>query len=375
MVNGTRRSSTDFVECGNRLPTSCPPLDSQEKLAEPTAAWDSAGLVVQPATGGTRAVIEALIAAGPAGVLGLVIETIGSTYTMLGTVIGISPVQGRVGWISGGCLESALEDEARDLQDAGHAGVTEFDTRNDNDLMFGTRIGCRGLVRIALLPLALLPGIESILRKWACDAADITVSFSATGQVHMAAGDRQLCWDLPWRAPPAPARQLQVRIPRAPQLLVFGAGPEAAVLLPWMRRLGWYVGLIERRTRWIPQLALADLGKAMMPAPAVIALSPLSYDAAIVMNHDFELDREALECLVSTGIQWIGLLGPAERCDDLLRLLGAPLADALRSRLHAPVGLPLGGHGPEAISLAIAAELHGRWNRAEAPPQRAERHR
>ncbi|RPH47020.1 MAG: hypothetical protein EHM84_08675, partial [Lysobacterales bacterium] len=30
---------------------------------------------------------------------------------------------------------------------------------------------------------------------------------------------------------------------------------------------------------------------------------------------------------------------------------------ALRARLHAPVGLPLGSEGPEVIALAIAAEL------------------
>ena len=36
-----------------------------------------------------------------------------------------------------------------------------------------------------------------------------------------------------------------------------------------------------------------------------------------------------------------------------------PAADRerLQPRLHAPAGLPLGGHGPEAIALAITADL------------------
>jgi xanthine dehydrogenase accessory factor len=35
---------------------------------------------------------------------------------------------------------------------------------------------------------------------------------------------------------------------------------------------------------------------------------------------------------------------------------------ALAPRLHAPVGLSLGGEGPEAIALAIAADLQRAFN-------------
>jgi xanthine dehydrogenase accessory factor len=46
--------------------------------------------------------------------------------------------------------------------------------------------------------------------------------------------------------------------------------------------------------------------------------------------------------------------------DSSVRLLGRlrkPERTALQGRLHAPVGLRLGGEGPDAIALAIAAEL------------------
>jgi xanthine dehydrogenase accessory factor len=56
------------------------------------------------------------------------------------------------------------------------------------------------------------------------------------------------------------------------------------------------------------------------------------------------------------GPAYVGLLGPIARRDALLAELGAA-AERLRPRLHAPVGLDLGGSGPEAIALAIAAEL------------------
>ena len=35
-----------------------------------------------------------------------------------------------------------------------------------------------------------------------------------------------------------------------------------------------------------------------------------------------------------------------------------PLAASVRPRLHAPVGLALGGRAPESIALAIVAEIH-----------------
>jgi xanthine dehydrogenase accessory factor len=195
---------------------------------------------------------------------------------------------------------------------------------------------------------------------------DVEFEFAASGEVRAAAGGLRRSWQLPWRDLQLPMPEFRVRIPRAPRLLVFGAGPEAALLLPWMRQLGWYVSLVERRTRWTSQLTLADVGQQTMPAAAVSRLAELHHDAAIVMNHDFELDREALESLAETAVPWIGVLGPARRRDDLLRLVGPSRTKALRPRLHAPVGLPLGGRGPESISLSIAAELHAHWNGMQA---------
>jgi xanthine/CO dehydrogenase XdhC/CoxF family maturation factor len=33
-------------------------------------------------------------------------------------------------------------------------------------------------------------------------------------------------------------------------------------------------------------------------------------------------------------------------------------AEKIRARLHAPVGLPIGGRSPESIALAIVGEIH-----------------
>jgi xanthine dehydrogenase accessory factor len=91
-------------------------------------------------------------------------------------------------------------------------------------------------------------------------------------------------------------------------------------------------------------------------------------DAVLVMHHNFELDREALEALAATSVPFIGLLGPRRRRDDLFKLLTPEARAALSPRLRSPIGLALGGPGPEAIALSIAAQLQA-WRHGvpEAP--------
>jgi xanthine dehydrogenase accessory factor len=51
------------------------------------------------------------------------------------------------------------------------------------------------------------------------------------------------------------------------------------------------------------------------------------------------------------------------RRERLLAELGSD-ARSLNQRLHAPVGLPLGGRTPESIALAIVAQLHAFLHKA-----------
>ena len=81
------------------------------------------------------------------------------------------------------------------------------------------------------------------------------------------------------------------------------------------------------------------------------------FTAAVVMSHHLPSDLEYLRALSASSLAYIGLLGPPARREKLLSELGADL-QSLRPRLHAPVGLNLGGRTPEAIALAIVAEIH-----------------
>ena len=130
-------------------------------------------------------------------------------------------------------------------------------------------------------------------------------------------------------------------------------------------RCGWSSVLVEHRGRWsaFARAAPADTRIESGPDAALRQLdAQRAFDAAIVMSHNFSLDAQYLRFCAAGDIGYVGLLGPPARRDALLAELGAD-GERLRPRLSAPVGLDLGGSGPEAIALAIAAQLQQHFSR------------
>lgn len=310
------------------------------------------------AAGSPRAVIEAAresVGADGNAVLALVLETEGSTYAGVGAMVLFDGDQ-QVGWVSGGCLEPELAQRAREADATGRIEWIEIDTREDAHLLSGSALGCRGRLRIALLPLRLMPGIDAALDAWLQGSVALHRQVDIDGGVAFDAGGNAGRWHLStgpveWQAT---STRWRLPLPRLPRLLLFGAGPETETLLRLLRELGWQTCIVERRPRWQDVCETADLHS---DASSERAVHDWQADAALVMHHDFERDREALTALSGTNIGFIGLLGPERRRDDLLKLLPADQRDQLSPRLHSPVGLDLGGRGPEAIALSIAAQL------------------
>lgn len=293
--------------------------------------------------GGQRAVVEAarrLRAAGRAFALTLVVDTEGSTYRKPGALALVADDGSQVGVISGGCLEPGLVELASTAIAAGEARETTFDTRSDDDLLFGSGSGCRGRMRVLALPV--LPDAASTIY-------DTLMGLDETRRPAL------LAWhELAAHLPPG----AHVTLQPSPLVLLLGAGPEAPPLLSILRTLGWFAWLADHR----PGLLAArrrDADRVIedRPAAALAALGNTSPDAVLVMTHAAEHDLAALQSLAARDTPYVGLLGPPARRDELLARLTAAERTALSGRLHAPVGLPLGGEGPEAIAIAIAAGL------------------
>jgi xanthine dehydrogenase accessory factor len=307
----------------------------------------------------------------------LVVHTSGSTYRKAGAMALVAGDGVRHGVISGGCLESDLEMAAAGALTERRPRLVVFDTNRDDDVIFGSGSGCRGRMQVLLLPVAsgarhplcdallsaerahelltvalvthgaglgggfvwwagsevaVAPSIESVRALKACAAGEYTLA------------DRSTC--------------ALLLIKPSPRIMLVGAGPESPALISLAAQLGWHVTICDHREQLLRrQAAGAERAIYGRPASALAQVDDRSFDACIVMTHTAANDREALSALATGSVPFIGLLGPAERRDELLRELDASASAALRGRLHAPVGIRLGGHGPEVLALSVCAEL------------------
>ena len=123
-------------------------------------------------------------------------------------------------------------------------------------------------------------------------------------------------------------------------IMIFGSGADAEPVAQLARAMGWRVDLARPREDFDPH----------------------ALDAAIVMTHNFARDAEILRQLLASQIQYIGLLGPKSRSDELLTEVGG----SREARLHNPIGLDLGGETAEEIALSIVAEIQSVFERRSA---------
>jgi len=292
--------------------------------------------------------------------LAVVVETEGSTYVSPGAMALFGAREGQVGWLSGGCLEPEIESRAHVAAKQARMEWMDIDTREDEDLFSGSALGCRGRLRLALLPLSELRGWPALVEAWSRGREALRLSVSTQGDVAAGVGALKQQWRMDSAHSEAlrtSARTWDLAVAASPAVLVFGAGPETPTLLPLLRNLGWMTTLVERRARWLAEAHYADALIDASPQAVLSSTHGQAFDAALVMNHNFEMDREALHALAGSGLAFIGLLGPTRRRDDLFGVLPAAAREALLPRLRSPVGLKLGGQGPEAIALSIAAQL------------------
>ncbi|MFY2762902.1 XdhC family protein [Arenimonas sp. MALMAid1274] len=335
--------------------------------------------------GGNRAVIEraiALRADGRRFALALVTDTEGSTYRKPGALALVTDAGERLGTLSGGCLEPALDQLARDTLASGRIGMAMFDTRSEDDLVFGSGSGCRGRMRVLAWPIGPEPRplFDALVSAYR-DGVPLELALIVEGED----AGRGLAWRNGDAAPAkGDALALSLRgapdglhtwegtvfarlcVDAPPRLLLLGAGPEAPPLLQLARTLGWFTSVADHRPALLDATRLADADRRREARPSeTLAAEVDDADAVLVMTHLASTDLEALRVLARHEVPYIGLLGPPGRRDELLAELSFKDREVLRPRLHAPVGLPLGGEGPESIALAITADLQRHFNATE----------
>jgi xanthine dehydrogenase accessory factor len=148
----------------------------------------------------------------------------------------------------------------------------------------------------------------------------------------------------------------------APQrLFVLGAGDDAKPMVNMATQLGWNVTVMDGRAQLAraERFPEAEKVEVILSASAdVLMIRP--EDAVVLMTHSYEQDRDLLAAVLPLRPRYLGLLGARHRSSLLVGevavMLGMTLAECCE-HIYAPVGLDLGGDGPEAIALAVIAEV------------------
>lgn len=288
----------------------------------------------------------------------------GSSYRRTGARRVISPNGSSLGAISGGCLEQDLQTRAFALlKSSNNSELVTYDTKSENDLLWGTGTGCHGVVKILLERVSAYPEwAEHVLS--AQQHRRVVYLQTNWGNHDSNSGTRGSS-----PSPETGHQTLQQIIEPTHRVVVFGAGDDAVPLSHFIRDLGWEHIICDPRKEFATsaRFPAADLVKCCPVDHAVTEVDWDDHTVAVVMTHHYRYDLPLLKVLVPMQLPYLGLLGPKERGERLLRDAGF---DPQTAGLHNPIGLDLGGDGSEAVALSIVAEIQAHLHRRNAQPLR-----
>jgi xanthine dehydrogenase accessory factor len=102
----------------------------------------------------------------------------------------------------------------------------------------------------------------------------------------------------------------------------------------------------------------ADELLAVWPDEAVARLNVDSGTAVAVLSHDPKIDIPAVQAALASPAFYVGALGSRKTHQKRVEALEeAGISREAIARIHAPIGLDLGGREPQEIALAILAQI------------------
>ena len=151
-------------------------------------------------------------------------------------------------------------------------------------------------------------------------------------------------------------------LPHVPEerLVIFGAGHVAIPLCAMAATVGYAVTVVDDRARFATAerfpAARAVVVRDFVEAITSVGMTPWTNVVLVTRGH--EHDETCLAHVAASPARYVGMIGSRRRVKvvyDRLRAVGVS-PEAL-DRVHAPIGLDLGGRSPAEIALAILAEM------------------
>jgi xanthine dehydrogenase accessory factor len=145
---------------------------------------------------------------------------------------------------------------------------------------------------------------------------------------------------------------------RAPRLFVIGAAHISQFLAPMATLAGFDVTVIDPRRAFATSERFGDVAMVHQWPDEALAAAKLDATSAVVtLTHDPKLDDPGLIAALDSPAFYVGALGSKRtHAKRVERLTEAGVGDKI-GRIHAPVGLDLGGRAPREIAVSILAQI------------------
>ena len=334
--------------------------------------------------------------------LATLVQVDGSSYRQPGARLLVD-AEGRVlaGAVSGGCLEGDVAARAAEVCASGRALRLMYDLRADLETIWGFGARCDGIAHLLLEPLddwrwmaqaesvrARRQGgmVVTVLDAHGSGATCAVLDGDATsGRWHVLHETTRLVSPAELTTLVTTARRTGHALLRAlgDDVSVFveplvapvalhcvGAGRGAEAFARIASTLGWHVTILDHRPAMLEGLQVPDgvvLRQVRQLEAVQQAMAELPHDdrtAVALLSHIFDVDAAWLTATLPLSLGYVGVLGSRARASQLLEQAaitlaerGTPLTARQRHKVHAPIGLDLGGESPASIALASIAEI------------------
>ncbi len=144
------------------------------------------------------------------------------------------------------------------------------------------------------------------------------------------------------------------------QLLIIGAGHIGQKLAELGKALDFRVTVLDQRAEMVTRERFPGADELICAPPSDVArrVSIGPGMAIVIVTHGHVHDKAALAAVLASPAAYIGMIGSKSKVRAVMGELRAEGADpALLERVHAPVGLDLGGQRPAEIALSILAQI------------------
>ncbi|EBA11614.1 XdhC family protein [Roseobacter sp. CCS2] len=299
--------------------------------------------------------------AGRGVAIATVVQTWGSAPRPVGSQMVVDADGAMEGSVSGGCVEGAVITDAIDAISEGEQRLLSFGVSDDE--AFAVGLACGGEIKVLVEPVGSVVPVEILERL--TDARYQSQPVVYVTDIENSRPRLKAASAYPDRHRTDTSGieedgRTFVAVHNPPlRMIIVGAVHIAQYLVGMARACGYDPILVDPRPAFASQARFP--GEEIhddWPDAALRALKIDARTAIVTLTHDPKLDDPAIVTALESDAFYLGCLGSTRtHAKRVERLKEVGFTDEEIGRIHAPVGLDLGGRQPAEIAVSIMAQV------------------